>query len=550
MTDHLKRLLDAEGYAERAPQRALYEHIRVPGGVVAQAGTGVGKSIAVLAAAGYVHERTGRQSLIVTPTRVLMDQYMAHDAPLAGKTFGLEVAELRGMSHYFCEQTRHAHEDIMGRPYELGCDGQDVGCSEDKALGRDESPGYDCEYQEAKAAAKGAAIVITNTDFLLINDTILAPIDAPIFDPQGFLLVDEAHQFEPKMRDYASRSLNAQRLEKFSTTGKMIAEWIRKVEKLDDPKFMPRRVKEGLAEIGRTTPSESDSRQRRETRDAAQRITRILEDQHPDCLIYVADEAIKMDWANVARSAGQLLRNRGNFALVSATVPQSMASSLGVPEAPYVDVGHPFDYSKQVTAGISSWSGAFKFATDKNFDARLEEVRREVMAARGGALILFSSYRDLDRAWMTLLPELEGVGLTVLRQGAIEGEEPMPNDEIARRFKEDGNAVLFASESFATGFDCPGDALRLVVLWKLPYPGQSPVNEVLRKRYFQRYNDGMRVKAVQGIGRLIRTTSDRGRVYVADERGAMLFSNANDPLTGHLAAITLTDSPPDERVSS
>ena len=43
----------------------------------------------------------------------------------------------------------------------------------------------------------------------------------------------------------------------------------------------------------------------------------------------------------------------------------------------------------------------------------------------------------------------------------------------------------------------------------------------------------MKVRAVQAIGRLIRTDTDRGIVWVADNRGRRLI-DPSDPLTAHI----------------
>ena len=77
-TNELHDLLSHIGYQSRPQQETLFNHLCDidHDGTIVQAGTGVGKSIAVIAAAVHAYRKTGIQSLIVTPTRVLMDQYM------------------------------------------------------------------------------------------------------------------------------------------------------------------------------------------------------------------------------------------------------------------------------------------------------------------------------------------------------------------------------------------------------------------------------------------------------------------------------------------
>lgn len=526
MADHLSRLLEAEGYAERAPQRALYNHlIRADrdGGVIAQAGTGVGKSIAVLAAAAEARERLDEPSVIVTPTRVLMDQYMEHDAPLAAKTFGLEVAELRGMSHYYCGLAERI-ATLTGGTYYGGCEGADGGCSVESQRVNE----YACDYLDAKEAASFADIVVTNTDMWLVNDRLLG---GKLFSPDGLLLVDEAHQLEEKMRDFAARSLNAGRLKGFDAAGPhgpKLAKWIEKQQDGLALRHAEGCPVDSLIAVARANLPAKPGKRARETQDAARRILKIMAEPVDSCVIYLRDDAIRLDWTNVASSSRETLVRRP-YGLVSATVPQSMARSLGVPEARFVDVGHPFDYARQATMSISSLPGDFKSKSETNLQTRAQEVLDLVLKAGGGALLLFSAFSDLESVYTLIAPKLKAEGLTVLAQG-----EGVDNDAIGRQFKHDGNAVLFGSASFATGFDAPGPALRLVVLWKLPYPGNSPVVNAIRNQSWGRYGDMMKVVAVQGIGRLIRRDTDSGHVHIADSRGVRLLDRS-DPLTAHLA---------------
>jgi ATP-dependent DNA helicase DinG len=147
-------------------------------------------------------------------------------------------------------------------------------------------------------------------------------------------------------------------------------------------------------------------------------------------------------------------------------------------------------------------------------------------------LVLFSSFRDLEEVSARLRPVIMSeLGLRVLIQER--GMEAADRQALADEFKADGNAVLFGSESFATGFDVPGDALRLVVIWKLPYPAVDPVSNAIRASSYARYEDLMKVRAVQAVGRLIRRESDRGVVWFADNRGRRLM-DPRDPLTAHI----------------
>jgi ATP-dependent DNA helicase DinG len=107
----------------------------------------------------------------------------------------------------------------------------------------------------------------------------------------------------------------------------------------------------------------------------------------------------------------------------------------------------------------------------------------------------------------------------------IQGEAP--KTLLLNRFMDNHQTVLVATTSFWQGVDIPGDALRLVIIDKLPFA--SPADPLVAARIahieeqgqnpFMRYqipNAALVLK--QGFGRLIRTRFDQGVVAVLDRR--------------------------------
>ena len=141
--------------------------------------------------------------------------------------------------------------------------------------------------------------------------------------------------------------------------------------------------------------------------------------------------------------------------------------------------------------------------------------------AGGSALILFTSYQSLQSAWEAALPELESLGIRVLKQGDDD------RSRLLQTFLADESSVLFATDSFWEGVDAPGDTLRLVILCRLPFrTPNDPVfearREVVEKNGGNPFMDLSLPEAVmkfkQGFGRLIRRSGDRGVVAVLDGR--------------------------------
>ena len=109
--------------------------------------------------------------------------------------------------------------------------------------------------------------------------------------------------------------------------------------------------------------------------------------------------------------------------------------------------------------------------------------------------------------------------MTILAQGDA------PNPVLQRRFLADEHTCLFATASFWTGMSSPGTTCSAVVLDKIPFPVPSdPIVEarselVGDQRAFMEVSvPAAGMQLAQGVGRLIRTATDRGVVAVCDPR--------------------------------
>lgn len=154
-------------------------------------------------------------------------------------------------------------------------------------------------------------------------------------------------------------------------------------------------------------------------------------------------------------------------------------------------------------------------------EASLAAMERLLRAARGRALLLFTSRKMLA----AFRPRLEAAlpDMTFFVQG-----EGHSRQLLLERFKQTPHAALLGLASFWQGVDLPGDVLSLVVVTALPFaPPDDPVLQArIREADAQRQGLGfvgiqvpaMTLKLKQGIGRLIRTRTDRGVVCILDPR--------------------------------
>ncbi|NNC77234.1 MAG: ATP-dependent DNA helicase, partial [Woeseiaceae bacterium] len=152
----------------------------------------------------------------------------------------------------------------------------------------------------------------------------------------------------------------------------------------------------------------------------------------------------------------------------------------------------------------------------------LEKVTPLLQMTSGGVFFLFTSHRALNVAgkWFQTHKSILS-GRKLLKQGSA------PRDDLLRRFRAEGNAVLLGTGSFWEGVDVRGPALTVVCIDKLPFA--SPADPLMMARLeFIRRNGGngftehqvpQAVLAMkQGAGRLLRDQSDYGVIVLCDPR--------------------------------
>ena len=155
-------------------------------------------------------------------------------------------------------------------------------------------------------------------------------------------------------------------------------------------------------------------------------------------------------------------------------------------------------------------------------DAVMEAVAPLLDMTEGGAFFLFTSHRALNaaRKWFRANRQCLG-GRKLLAQGSA------PRDDLLRRFRGAGNAVLLGTSSFWEGVDVRGQALTVVAIDKLPFASPADPLMMARLEYIRReggngFMDHQVPQAVlalkQGAGRLLRDESDYGVIVLCDPR--------------------------------
>ena len=154
--------------------------------------------------------------------------------------------------------------------------------------------------------------------------------------------------------------------------------------------------------------------------------------------------------------------------------------------------------------------------------AMLEHVTPLLELTSGGMFCLFTSHRALNNARQWFKEHRAALGgRTLLTQGDA------PRDDLLRRFRQYGDAVLLGTGSFWEGVDVRGPALSIVAIDKLPFASPADPLMMARLEWIRReggngFMDHQLPLAAlalkQGAGRLLRDEHDFGVVVLCDPR--------------------------------
>ena len=214
---------------------------------------------------------------------------------------------------------------------------------------------------------------------------------------------------------------------------------------------------------------------------------------------------------------GLLFKQVRTACLVSATLTTNrrfdfVRRETGIPRAAVeLAVESPFDFRKQAVLVLPK--DLPQPAHESFADAVVERVARVVDAADGRTLGLFTSHRMVDLVYQRIRCGKH----RVLKQGDL------PKADLLRVFRDDVSSVLLGTTSLWTGVDIPGEALSALVIDRLPFPRpDDPVLTILQERdpdFFGKHVlPRTAILLQQGVGRLIRSVTDRGVVVLLDRR--------------------------------
>jgi ATP-dependent DNA helicase DinG len=551
---------------------ALHRHL------VVEAGTGIGKSLGYLVPVAI----SGRRTVVATATKALQDQLLESEIPaLARAGFPVHAAVLKGRQNYLCRKRLSEVGDPGAPRLDLG-DEEPAGVAaqlrriarwaaststgERDALGfeadqrawsrvsmpAEECPGADrCEFgatcfaEGAKQRAQAADVVIVNAALygahLSTGRTLLPPHEVVVFD--------EAHELDHHLTRSLGLEISATRLRVVAALARSsgiagavatdlagLAERLggRLGERVDHGPIVglddatrailddvARSVEQLVAALDDAAARGGDQHRRLSARGAVIHLRGDLvrlRDPGGDDLVFVEGTERAATLVRAPVEVGPLLASlwgEVTAVLCSATVPGGLEDRLGLPAASRrrVEYPSPFDYRAHSLLYVPAHLPERRDPACE--PAMVDELAALVEAAGGRTLALFTSRRALEAVGRAVR---ERVDTPVLLQG--ERSRAVVLDE----FRRDEATSLFATMGFWQGVDVPGRTLTLLVVDRLPFGRpDDPMLEARRERagdaaFWSVDVPRASMLLAQGVGRLIRTSEDRGVVCVLDTR--------------------------------
>ncbi|MEO8464075.1 MAG: ATP-dependent DNA helicase [Gammaproteobacteria bacterium] len=554
-----------------------------------EAGTGIGKTFAYLMPVLMSGRRAIISTGTKTLQDQLFARDLPLLGAVVGRP--MQIALLKGRNNYLCwyrletalhDGTRDA--ETLGALRALSQWGQTSGSGDlteledfadehtlrpivtstvENCLGRDCEFFDRCFVLDARRRAQAAEIVIVNHHLLLADLALKEHGFGELLPGADAVIVDEAHQLPDVAQQFFGWSVSTRELESVvrdvyaeARTAGVVGEIDGGVRGLSKAIFdlrsvagpplgrmpwaaAPAALRDLLPDVGAALETlardleplvESSGGLRtcvKRAVDAAARLRSIAVADANEGLRWfdVTNGTVAVHWTPLdvgAALAARIEAQQGVWVFTSATLAvgedfSHFLERIGIDRPLTRVLQSPFDYANN--ARIFVPQGLPDPSDELYVETLLAGIWPLLEAAGGGAFLLFTSYRALQRAEAWIGRHVAPGPVLVQGRGS--------RSELLKQFRTDGNAVLLGTGSFWQGVDVRGQALRFVMIDKLPFavPSDPLVQaraEAIRRAGGDSFNELSLPQAVltlkQGVGRLIRDFDDRGLVVLGDPR--------------------------------
>jgi ATP-dependent DNA helicase DinG len=559
--------------------------------LVAEAGTGTGKTFAYLAPAMLA----GKKVIISTATKTLQEQLLTKDIPFLLKQCRVQGSArlLKGRENYLCSQrldiaqTAEQNTKLAWKKLALISDWQQQTIDGDKAelstiaendfiwtkvSSRQEfcvpngcTADKGCFYAKVKEQANEAQILVVNHHLFSADLAMREQGFGSVLPEADIYIFDEAHQLPDIAAQFLGFSISRSQLDELARDirNAQKAESIESIEIFEQVKLLETSIQKFNLSLGKWDKrwlweefSTNESVLKLLTaiknqlgllidmlkplKERGKQITAIykkcqdIEGQLNTWL--TTDSKNKIRWLESSQArfklnltplsiAEQFNRQKdnlgGSWVFTSATLSvnndfEYFTNRLGLLDSKNISWESPFDFSSQ--ALIYHPIGLPEPRTQGYIKICMRAVWKLLKATEGHAFLLFTSYKALAEAKQILDEHWQG---SVLSQG------DSPKNELITKFKNSASPILLGTSSFWEGVDIRGDALKLVMIDRIPFiPPDDPLvqarESALREKglnsFFNFQVPEATIGLKQGAGRLIRSTKDTGVLVICDPR--------------------------------
>ncbi len=556
--------------------------------LVVEAGTGTGKTFAYLLPALLCGKKTIISTGTKALQDQLYHRDLPTVAKAVGRP--VETALLKGRANYLClhrlEQVTepasellddyHAisawrHRTLTGDRAELTEVPEDapvwplVTSTADNCLGQKCDFYNECHVVRARRAAQEAELVVVNHHLLLADLAMKEEGFVEFLPGADAVILDEAHQVPDLAVQFFGVGVGTRELDRLVDEVRAAvlpfgqAELLRRVDAVDTAIRMLRaeaprdegrhelddvihRLREPLDRLGASVTDLVEALAG--MADAADAIEKLVEQLMvvAEKLAVIGEESAwdGLRWLEVNPRSLRLnltpldvsqkmaaLMSQGHQAwiMTSATLAvgedfSHFTSRLGLGDARCLAFPSPFDLANN---GLVYLPRGLPAPSDRDHTASvLESLVPLLDMTPGGVFCLFTSHRALNNARYWFRQHRSVLGK---RKLLVQGSAP--RDDLTRRFRAAGNAVLLGTGSFWEGIDVRGEALSIVLIDKLPFASPGDPLTMARLEFirreggngFMQHQVPQAVLALkQGAGRLLRSETDFGVIILGDPR--------------------------------